>query len=76
MKLNEIKLGEILVLDGEDYEFKGFESEKNRMGKQTVYVFTGKENPNEKKTFSLSYQTAIVEKISDGRYQFKNLKIK
>lgn len=74
MKLNEIKLGEILEIDGEDYEFKGFDSERTRVGKQTVYVFTGKENPKSKRTFNLSYQTAIVEKISDGRYKFNSKK--
>lgn len=74
MKLSEIKLGETLVLNGEDFEFKGFDSERSRAGKKTVYVFTGKDRPTSRRTFSLTYQSALMEKISDGRYQFKNLK--
>lgn len=74
MKLNEIKLGEILEIDGEGYEFKGFDTERTKIGKQTVYVFTGTENPKSKRTLNLSYQNAIVDKVSDGRYKFNSKK--
>lgn len=69
-QLNEVKLDETVEINGVEFTFKGFRTEKTRLGKQTVYVFSERENPKNEKTYNLSYQTVKIEKIEDGRYRW------
>lgn len=70
LKLSELPFGSNITINGNEYQFKGFEKRKTNFGRQEHFIFFSEKLKLERNFERFKFATAQIKQLENGEYHW------